>query len=105
MSTMSASEARKNLFPLLGQVNADHDVVRITSKAGNGVLISIIIRFIPNRHCSRFHDSIHKTLESQLGRYNRFFQGVRRMGRKSYTLVVSNMAVDKGMGSHRGLVW
>lgn len=40
MSTMSASEARKNLFPLLGQVNADHDVVRITSKAGNGVLIS-----------------------------------------------------------------
>lgn len=40
MSTMSASEARKNLFPLLGQVNEDHDVVRITSKAGNGVLIS-----------------------------------------------------------------
>lgn len=37
---MSASEARKNLFPLLGQVNADHDVVRITSKAGNAVLIS-----------------------------------------------------------------
>ena len=40
MSTMSASEARKNLFPLLGKVNADHDVVRITSKAGNAVLIS-----------------------------------------------------------------
>lgn len=40
MSTMSASEARKNLFPLLGQVNEDHDVVRITSKAGNAVLIS-----------------------------------------------------------------
>lgn len=40
MSTMSASEARKNLFPLLGQVNSDHDVVRITSKAGNAVLIS-----------------------------------------------------------------
>ena len=40
MSTMSASEARKNLFPLLGQVNKDHDVVRITSKAGNAVLIS-----------------------------------------------------------------
>ena len=37
---MSASEARKNLFPLLGQVNEDHDVVRITSKAGNAVLIS-----------------------------------------------------------------
>ena len=40
MSTMSASEARKNLFPLLGQVNEDHDVVRITSKAGNAVLVS-----------------------------------------------------------------
>ena len=40
MSTMSASEARKNLFPLLGQVNQDHDVVRFTSKAGNAVLMS-----------------------------------------------------------------
>ncbi len=40
MSTMSASEARKNLFPLLGRVNEDHDVVRITSKAGNAVLVS-----------------------------------------------------------------
>lgn len=40
MSTMSASEARKNLFPLLSQVNSDHDVVRITSKAGNAVLIA-----------------------------------------------------------------
>jgi antitoxin YefM len=40
MSTMSASEARKQLFPLLGRINADHDVVRITSKGGNGVLIS-----------------------------------------------------------------
>ena len=40
MSTMSASEARKNLFPLLSQVNEDHDVVRITSKAGNAVLVS-----------------------------------------------------------------
>ena len=40
MSTMSASEARKNLFPLLGQVSEDHHVVRITCKAGNAVLIS-----------------------------------------------------------------
>ena len=37
---MGAGEARKNLFPLLGQVNADHDVIRITSKAGNAVLIA-----------------------------------------------------------------
>jgi len=40
MPTITASEARKNLFPLLGQVNEDHDAVRITSKAGNGVLMS-----------------------------------------------------------------
>jgi len=37
---MSASEARGQLFPLLGRINVDHDVVRITSKSGNGVLIS-----------------------------------------------------------------
>lgn len=40
MSTVSASEARKNLFPLIGSVNENHDPVRITSKAGNAVLIS-----------------------------------------------------------------
>jgi len=40
VTTMSASEARGQLFPLLGRINVDHDVVRITSKAGNGVLIS-----------------------------------------------------------------
>jgi antitoxin YefM len=40
MATMTASRARKELFPLLSRVNADRDVVRITSKAGNGVLLS-----------------------------------------------------------------
>ena len=40
MPTMTASEARKNLFPLLSRVNDDHDVVRITSKGGTGVLMS-----------------------------------------------------------------
>jgi len=40
MTTVTASDARKSLFPLLGQVNDDHSVVRITSKAGNAVLIS-----------------------------------------------------------------
>jgi antitoxin YefM len=40
MTTVSASEARKSLFPLLGQVNDDHSVVTITSKAGNAVLMS-----------------------------------------------------------------
>jgi antitoxin YefM len=39
MTTMTASEARKNLFRLLSQVNEDHDVVRITFKAGNAVLL------------------------------------------------------------------
>lgn len=38
--TITASEARKSLFPLLGQVNEDHSAVTITSKAGNGVLLS-----------------------------------------------------------------
>ncbi|MCL2850251.1 MAG: type II toxin-antitoxin system Phd/YefM family antitoxin [Micrococcales bacterium] len=40
VSTISASEARQRLFPLLAQVNDDHTEIRITSKAGNGVLIS-----------------------------------------------------------------
>lgn len=37
---ISASEARQRLFPLLEQVNSDHQPVRITSKAGDGVLMS-----------------------------------------------------------------
>ncbi|MED5811330.1 type II toxin-antitoxin system Phd/YefM family antitoxin [Mycolicibacterium sp. 050232] len=37
---ISASEARQRLFPLLEQVNTDHEPVRITSKAGNAVLMS-----------------------------------------------------------------
>ena len=40
MPTITATEARKNLFPLLSQVNEDRDVVRITSKGGTGVLMS-----------------------------------------------------------------
>jgi antitoxin YefM len=38
--SISASEARKSLFPLIERVNTDHDPVRITSKAGNAVLMS-----------------------------------------------------------------
>lgn len=38
--TISASEARQRLFPLIEQVNTDHEPVRITSKAGNAVLMS-----------------------------------------------------------------
>jgi antitoxin YefM len=38
--TISASEARQRLFPLLEQVNNDHEPVRISSKAGEAVLMS-----------------------------------------------------------------
>jgi antitoxin YefM len=38
--SISASEARHRLFPLLEQVNTDHNPVRITSKAGGAVLMS-----------------------------------------------------------------
>jgi antitoxin YefM len=37
---VTASEARKNLFPLIEQVNSDRSVVEITSKRGDAVLIS-----------------------------------------------------------------
>jgi antitoxin YefM len=40
MVAISASEARQRLFPLLEQVNTDHQPVRITSKAGDAVLMS-----------------------------------------------------------------
>lgn len=40
MTTINATEARKTLYPLLRQVNDDHAPVRITSKQGNGVLMS-----------------------------------------------------------------
>jgi antitoxin YefM len=40
MTTITASEAREALLALLGQVNDDHIAITITSKAGNGVLIS-----------------------------------------------------------------
>jgi antitoxin YefM len=38
--SISASEARQRLFPLLEQVNTDHQPIRITSRAGNAVLMS-----------------------------------------------------------------
>lgn len=37
---MTASDARREFFPLIKQVNDDHAPVRITSKNGNAVLIS-----------------------------------------------------------------
>lgn len=40
MTAITASEARKKLFPLIEQVNADHTPVEIVSKHGNAVLVS-----------------------------------------------------------------
>jgi antitoxin YefM len=37
---ISASEARKSLFPLIERVNQDHTPVEIVSKRGNAVLVS-----------------------------------------------------------------
>lgn len=38
--SISASEARATLFPLIERVNTDHAPVRITSKSGDAVLMS-----------------------------------------------------------------
>jgi len=38
---ITASEARKNLFPLIEQVNQDRTPVEITSKRGGAVLMSL----------------------------------------------------------------
>lgn len=38
---ITASEARKNLFPLIEQVNNDRAPVEITSKRGSAVLMSM----------------------------------------------------------------
>lgn len=38
--TVTASEARRNLFPLIEQVNDDRQPVEITSRRGNAVLVA-----------------------------------------------------------------
>jgi antitoxin YefM len=38
---ITASEARKNLFPLIEQVNLDRNPIQITSKRGDAMLISV----------------------------------------------------------------
>jgi antitoxin YefM len=40
MMILTATEARKRLFPLIEQVNDDHQPIEIISKRGNAVLIS-----------------------------------------------------------------
>ena len=38
--SITASEARKGLFPLIKKGNEDHDAIEIVSKHGNAVLVS-----------------------------------------------------------------
>lgn len=38
---ITASEARKTLFPLIEKVNDDRDPIEITSKRGNAILMSV----------------------------------------------------------------
>ncbi|MFB4195922.1 type II toxin-antitoxin system Phd/YefM family antitoxin [Streptomyces carpaticus] len=38
--SITASEARRELFPLIKKVNEDHDAVEIVSRHGNAVLLS-----------------------------------------------------------------
>ena len=38
--SITATEARRGLFPLIKQVNEDHEAVEIVSKHGNAVLMS-----------------------------------------------------------------
>lgn len=39
--SITASEARKNLFPLIEQVNDDRTPIQITSRRGDAVLLSL----------------------------------------------------------------
>jgi len=38
--SVTVSEARKRLFPLIKQVNDDHEAIEIVSRHGNAVLVS-----------------------------------------------------------------
>ena len=38
--SVTASEARRSLFPLIKKVNEDHDAIEIVSRHGNAVLVS-----------------------------------------------------------------
>ena len=40
MSAITATEARKNLFGLIQQVNDDHTAVEVVSRRGNAVIMS-----------------------------------------------------------------
>lgn len=40
--SISASEARKTLFPLIERVNEDHEAIEIVSRKGNAVLMPAV---------------------------------------------------------------
>lgn len=40
MEAITTTEARKNLFNIVGRVAADHDAVEVVSKSGNVVILS-----------------------------------------------------------------
>lgn len=40
MTTITATEARRTLFPLIEQVNNDRDPIEITSRRGSAVLVA-----------------------------------------------------------------
>jgi antitoxin YefM len=63
---ITASEARRNLFPLLEQVNDDRTPVEITSKKGNAVLIgqSEYDALVETAHLLRAPANARRLLES-----------------------------------------
>lgn len=71
---VTASEARKSLFPLIEQVNDDHVPVEITSKRGSAVLMSLedYLALQETAHLLRVPANARRLLDSlaqaQLGR-------------------------------------
>ena len=76
---ITASEARKNLFPLIAQVNDDRQAVEIISKAGSAVLMAkadydslmetaFVLRDPAN--AQRLMDSIEQARRGQVERHD-----------------------------------
>lgn len=76
MTAMTASEARKNLFGLVRQVNDDSDEVTILSKNGNAVLVG-----------EDYWNSIKETmfLMSQPGTHRRLMESLARVRQGEHT--------------------
>jgi antitoxin YefM len=66
MTAITASEARKNLFPLIERVNADRAPVEITSRHGNAVLLAKpeYDALIETAHLLRAPANVERLLES-----------------------------------------